>query len=245
MIDIEKLKSKPISTYSYKLKDEAIGPEMVVMDPTSRISIENAYFNASLKGAYKNIYLRLNVKKKLENILDILPETFSFRIYDGFRTLETQKAIFNEFFEKIHAEGGTTKEESFKKTLLFVPYPGEPGCYDVMPHNSGGAVDLTLLYNGFPLDMGTEFDDTSDLAKTTFFESEFDERHGVSKDRWLQIRANRRLLFNLMVEQGFTNHPFEWWHYNFGNHPWAEELNTKWIYDSAEEKVLKIEKSLS
>ncbi|MFK7825638.1 MAG: M15 family metallopeptidase [Oligoflexales bacterium] len=98
---------------------------------------------------------------------------------------------------------------------------------------------------GVPLDMGTEFDDISDLAKTTFFESEFDEKHRVSHERWMQIRANRRLFFNLMIEQGFTNHPFEWWHYNFGNHPWAEELATTWIYDSAEEKVLKIEKSLS
>lgn len=150
MFDIEQLKSKPISTSSYKLMDEPIVPDMVVVDPTSRVEIENAYFNASLKGAYKNIYLRLNVKKKLEKILDALPEKFSFRIFDGFRALETQKAIFNEFFEKIHAEGGLTKEESFKKTLLFVPYPGEPGCYEVMPHNSGGAVDLTLLYYGVP-----------------------------------------------------------------------------------------------
>ena len=61
----------------------------------------------------------------------------------------------------------------------------------------------------------------------------------------MEIRLNRRILFNLMIEQGFTNHPLEWWHYNFGNHPWAEDLKTNPVYDSAEDRVLKINSSLS
>ena len=37
---------------------------------------------------------------------------------------------------------------------------------------------------------------------------------GFNEDRWLEIRQNRRILYSLMIEQGFTNHPGEWWHYN-------------------------------
>lgn len=244
MVDYELLKTIPISTTNYKLNSDGVVHDVDVVRPTNRIEIDNAYYKYPLKGTFKNVYLRKNLIDKLEKIISLLPSNYSFKIFDGFRTLETQKAIFHEFLVKIKEEEKLTEEEAFKKTLLFVPYPGEPGCYEVMPHNSGGAVDLTILCDGKPLDMGTDFDDTSDFAKTEFFESDFDEKYGYSSDRWVNVRDNRRLLFNLMIDQGFTNHPYEWWHYNFGNHPWAEELKTGSIYDSAEEKVLNIEKSL-
>ena len=32
-----------------------------------------------------------------------------------------------------------------------------------------------------------------------------------------EAKKNRRLLFNLMTSVGFTNYPYEFWHYDFGN----------------------------
>lgn len=129
MIDIESLKSIPVSTASYKLIKAGVVQDMVVVKPSSRIHIENVYDKASLKGTNKNVYLRLNVIQKLEKILNQLPSKFSIIIFDGFRSLETQKAIFNEFFEKILAEGGSQKSRPIKRPWRLYHIRGKP---DVM-----------------------------------------------------------------------------------------------------------------
>jgi zinc D-Ala-D-Ala dipeptidase len=92
--------------------------------------------------------------------------------------------------------------------------PGRPA-----PHATGGAVDLTIAAaDGAPLYMGSVFDDVTELAHTDRFES-LDERAFSYSDA--EARANRRLLFWLMTEGGFSNHPNEWWHYSYGDQMWA------------------------
>jgi len=86
------------------------------------------------------------------------------------------------------------------------------------PHATGGAVDLSLVWeDGQPLYMGSLFDDATALAGTDRFERDADER-SFSHD---EARANRRLLYWLMIEAGFSNHPDEWWHYSYGDQMWA------------------------
>ena len=53
-----------------------------------------------------------------------------------------------------------------------------------------------------------------------FFENEKNE----------MVRENRRLLYNTMVGQGFTNLPSEWWHFDYGNRFWAFYKKKKAIY---------------
>lgn len=60
--------------------------------------------------------------------------------------------------------------------------------------------------------MGTTFDDFSPKAWSNHFKK-FEENKVV--------RDNRRLLYNIMIESGFTNLPSEWWHYDFGTKFWA------------------------
>ncbi|MES1156616.1 MAG: M15 family metallopeptidase [Alphaproteobacteria bacterium] len=86
------------------------------------------------------------------------------------------------------------------------------------PHATGGAVDLTIVWqDGEPLYMGSLFDDATALAGTDRFEHDADEP-SFSHD---EARANRRLLYWLMIEAGFSNHPDEWWHYSYGDQMWA------------------------
>ncbi|MES1200940.1 MAG: M15 family metallopeptidase, partial [Pseudomonadota bacterium] len=83
---------------------------------------------------------------------------------------------------------------------------------------TGGAVDLTIVWqDGEPLYMGSLFDDATALAGTDRFERDMDEP-SFSHD---EARANRRLLYWLMIEAGFSNHPDEWWHYSYGDQMWA------------------------
>jgi len=70
-------------------------------------------------------------------------------------------------------------------------------------HNRGAAVDVTLvdLY-GKELPMPTPFDDFSIKA------------HRDYNDLSEEVRANRELLEDTMVEHGFIPFPTEWWHFD-------------------------------
>lgn len=91
------------------------------------------------------------------------------------------------------------------------------------PHETGAAVDVTLaLPNGAPLYMGSVFDDPTPLAAPDYFEHYFERADAdpmaLSAE---EARANRRLLHWVMVEAGFAAHPYEWWHFSFGDQLWA------------------------
>lgn len=86
------------------------------------------------------------------------------------------------------------------------------------PHATGGAVDLSLAWaDGEPLFMGSLFDDASEIAATDHYE----RQAAAMSFSHEEARANRRLLYWLLLEAGFANHPEEWWHYSFGDQMWS------------------------
>lgn len=73
-------------------------------------------------------------------------------------------------------------------------------------HNRGAAVDLTLVDgSGQELEMPTGFDDFTKKAHRDY--------QGASP----QAQANRQLLEQAMVNQGFSPLPTEWWHFDAPN----------------------------
>lgn len=89
------------------------------------------------------------------------------------------------------------------------------------PHATGGAVDLAIGWeDGEALYMGSLFDDATELAHVDYFERESDA-HSFSH---AEARANRRLLYWLLLEAGFASHPNEWWHFSYGDQMWAARL---------------------
>lgn len=78
-------------------------------------------------------------------------------------------------------------------------------------HNHGFALDVGLAAkkSGAELDMGTPFDDLTDLAQPRY-EDKFlaDGRLHESQ------RQNRLLLRRIMEGAGFEQLPHEWWHYD-------------------------------
>lgn len=88
------------------------------------------------------------------------------------------------------------------------------------PHSTGGAFDLTLVWeDGEPLFMGGLFDDASAVSHTDRFEAPTPAADFSFSAE--EARANRRLLFWVMTEAGFANYPDEWWHYSWGDQMWA------------------------
>jgi D-alanyl-D-alanine dipeptidase len=80
-------------------------------------------------------------------------------------------------------------------------------------HSYGMALDLTILdEQGRELDMGTGFDDMTDLSHPALEEG-FLARGELTE----QQLANRRLLRAAMLEAGFMGINTEWWHFDCGD----------------------------
>ena len=90
-------------------------------------------------------------------------------------------------------------------------YLADPGLGSI--HSFGMAVDVTLLDGaGVELDMGTGFDDMTDLSHP-----EHEPRHlaqGLLSEAQM---ANRRILRQAMLHSGFFGIASEWWHFDFGD----------------------------
>ena len=71
--------------------------------------------------------------------------------------------------------------------------------------------------------MGSAFDEFTDRTSTAYYENEKNE----------VIRDNRRMLFHVMTEAGFTNLPSEWWHFDYGDRFWGFYNNCPAIYRGA------------
>jgi D-alanyl-D-alanine dipeptidase len=80
-------------------------------------------------------------------------------------------------------------------------------------HSFGMAVDVTLAdASGAELDMGTPFDDLTELSHPGLEEGFF--LQGQLTESQL---ANRHLLRNLMTSSGYRGISTEWWHFDFGD----------------------------
>ena len=70
-------------------------------------------------------------------------------------------------------------------------------------HNRGAAIDMTIVkLNGTPLDMGSDYDH---FGK----EAHMDHPHNDT------VKANRKLLWDVMKKNGFSPIRTEWWHFNY------------------------------
>lgn len=71
-------------------------------------------------------------------------------------------------------------------------------------HTRGTAIDVTLIdLKGNELEMPTPFDDFSEKA--------FSDAVNISD----KAKENRSLLKDTMEKHGFTQFPYEWWHFDF------------------------------
>ena len=80
-------------------------------------------------------------------------------------------------------------------------------------HSYGMALDITILdEHGRELDMGTGFDDMTELSHPALEEGFL--RAGKLSEQQV---ANRRLLRDAMLQAGFVGINTEWWHFDCGD----------------------------
>ncbi|QOR41031.1 M15 family metallopeptidase [Billgrantia diversa] len=170
-----------------------------------------------IPGAVPECFVREGVYKALLAAARALPEGLGLVVLDGWRPWRVQQYLFDTLYEAIHLHHpGLGEEQLLERTREFVSLPSrDPAAPS--PHLTGGAVDVTLCdADGLPLDMGTLFDEALPASHSDHY-----ERLEPLSQAQRRARDNRRLLHRIMSEQGFTNLPSEWWHYDLGDQLWA------------------------
>jgi D-alanyl-D-alanine dipeptidase len=159
-----------------------------------RYASTDNFTGINLYGEFKRAYLHELAFTKLEKAQGLLKKKypdFNLLILDALRPRSVQRVLFS-FVEGTSAEG----------------YVANPDRGSV--HNYGFAVDLTVVDGaGNELDMGTAFDDFTDLAQPRY-EEKFLAEHKLSE----QQLTHRKILREVMVGSGYRTIPNEWWHFN-------------------------------
>jgi zinc D-Ala-D-Ala dipeptidase len=150
-----------------------------------------------------SIFVRATVAAMLKKVE--LPAGYQLLILYGYRSKIQQEQMWNKEYMRISKEFPEYSEiQIAEKTRLLIAQPTGNG-----PHQTGGAVDVTLLYLGDTVDMGTKYLDPG--IKTYMHSKEISQSQ----------RYNRDILFSAMIRVGFWYYPNEWWHYCYGDRMWA------------------------
>ena len=175
-------------------------------------------------------FLRTSVLKRLiraqQYLSDISPH-LQLALFDAWRPISVQKFMVNY----------TIKETCKLRGIDINDFSANGGINDVIeevgrfwakpssnpltppPHSTGAAIDLTLAdMTGNPLDLGGEIDFIGAESSPDFYKEDNLEM-SCSKN---QVFHNRRsLLFSVMDQAGFVQHPNEWWHFSYGDQLWS------------------------
>jgi D-alanyl-D-alanine dipeptidase len=173
---------------------------------------EPKYFQSG-HAQVKELFMREGLAKLLREIEQQTLKTHQlrFKIWDPWRPRSVQRALYNEFTQRLRSEHPEWDEARLKKEVGVYVTPADDA--RIPPHATGGTVDLTLCdANGRDVEMGTLFDHFGPEAHLAYYE-------GAGRD--VRIRDNRRLLSRALIDAGLNADNDEWWHYDYGNQKWA------------------------
>jgi len=207
---------------SMKKKIEECGERLVMTSlAPDKILVSSQYFIQRINGSLPECYVRETVHQKIVEAAKLLPSGYRFVMLDCWRPLSVQQSLFDILKDDLKEKYPSESEEVItQKTLTYVALPSS-NPVKPSPHNTGGAVDLTIVdENGLFLEMGTDYDDSTLKASTTYFENQLAEEVKLNSKE-IEALKNRRMLYHIMTSVGFTNFVDEWWHFDYGNQNWA------------------------
>lgn len=156
--------------------------------------------------------LRSGVVERLVAAESLLPRGFQLLVIEGYRPARLQRTYFEDYRRQLlDRHPGWDEQRSFVEASKFVAPP------QVAPHQTGGAVDLTLCRdNGVELDLGTAVNASPEDSANACF---------TGSPR-VSARAHelRGLLGHVLTSVGLVNYPTEWWHWSYGERYWAHSV---------------------
>jgi D-alanyl-D-alanine dipeptidase len=172
--------------------------------------------------AIPELWARRQVEEALVAADTIVRDRTGYRLYikDAYRPVALQAHMveiwYPDYLRTKHPDW--TPEQILRETgRIWAPASSDITCPS--PHLTGGAVDV-FLYDPVTqvlCPMGSEFDESSLISATAYF-----EQASSLTPEMEQVRSNRRILYNAMTAVGFVNYPEEFWHYSLGDQEWGE-----------------------
>lgn len=193
---------------------DIVEEEFVEILSSNKITVRMQYPKLKMNYAISRCFLRRGAYQRLLDAADRLPDGIKLCVLDAWRPFALQKELYEKYSEEVITKfnlESETVENQKHEIAKFVSEPKEDRILAPV-HTTGGSVDVTLLSQyGDELEMGTEFDELSKKSYSDYYEG----------TDYNEIVSNRRLLYSVMTESGFSNLPSEWWHYDYGNKFWA------------------------
>jgi zinc D-Ala-D-Ala dipeptidase len=191
----------------------------------------SVYFSRGFPSANRDLYVRNRVGDLLVAAASQLPATLNLAVFDAWRPAALQQEIFADYLRELRKKTPNVPDNQLlEQTKRYVSLPATDPRHPA-PHLTGGAVDVALCDEARRIvAMATEFDHFGPESATRYLE-QMEERGDLQDD--LVALDNRRLLFNIMINVGFTNYSEEWWHFDYGNQFWARVRNAAAMYGPA------------
>lgn len=160
-------------------------------------------------------YVRKTVYEKLKQANSLLPKGIHFCLYEGYRSLELQKMIFEKRYTIVKDKHPDwTSDQLFEDTITLVsPVTNKDGSKNIPPHSTGAAIDVYLVDDeGKALEMGMHPQDWVDNPTISLTNSPI---------ICPEARKIRQLMGEVLTKVGFVNYPTEYWHWSYGDRYWA------------------------
>jgi D-alanyl-D-alanine dipeptidase len=193
----------------------------------SRTDGRNPPYRKAIDGAIRGLWCRQTIVTMLVKVNERLAEHgVELFLWDAYRPIACQRALWEFFRERARREMPEVDEN--KRSEHARRYVSDPTLFDPADprtwpvHTTGGAIDLTLrnARTRELLDMGAAFDEMRETSHTAHFEQLLKSGAIGRDDHRLR---NRRMLYWAMLEQGFTNYTYEYWHFDFGDQMYVME----------------------
>jgi zinc D-Ala-D-Ala dipeptidase len=179
----------------------------------ARIAVEPRYHQAGYPGALPECYLRAGVARRLAEAARALPSGWRFVVFDGWRPVPVQQALYDEYRAELRARWPAASDAWLDaETARYVSRPSADPVRPA-PHLTGGAVDLGLRDAADDLvAMGTPFDACEPASATDHFERRRAAGEHLTPAETAALR-HRRLLYHALTAAGFSSYGEEWWHF--------------------------------
>ena len=198
--------------------------DLVEIVDSDLIKVDMQYPKLGMDYAIDKCYLKKCVYERLKIAATYLPDGYTLIIFDAYRPFELQKELFDKYSIIIEKKFHLENYSEYDRNKFINKFVSIPDDYNPPSHTTGGAIDITLAYNGDYLDLGCGFDEFCDESYTNFFKDYKDSES-------INIHKNRMILYNCMTKAGFTNLESEYWHYDYGNRNWANITGNAVLYD--------------
>mgnify|MGYP001599673629 CR=1 FL=1 len=144
------------------------------------------YETGKLNGALLTVFVREGIAKRLAKAASLLPSGSMLLVWDAYRPLTVQRSLFDHYVGVLENRG-VSHEQAIIDAQRFVSMPSDDSS-SPSPHNTGGAVDLTIVR--FPEVEWREMERLTKIVQMPEISKNWQDIYAAEMERLLLIRRD-------------------------------------------------------